>query len=67
MLLTQLPVRAVAVRAIDLEVSRPAWLAMMKDQVKKLLDTSIVLCQEYSDIMKAHSGEMEAAHVERPP
>ena len=63
MLLTQLPV-GVAVRAIDLEVSRQAWLVMMKDWVRKLLDASTVLCQEYSDIMKAHSGEMEAAHTD---
>ena len=63
MLLTQLPVGAV-VGAIDLEVSHQAWLAMMKEQVRKLLDTSTVLCQEYSNIVKAHSGEMEAAHAD---
>ena len=61
-LLTQLPVGA-AVRAIDLEVSRQAWLGMMKDRVSKLLDASTVLCQEYSDIMKAHSGEMEVTRT----
>ena len=59
--LTQLPV-GVAVGAIDLEASWQAWLAMMKDRVRKLLDMSTVLCQEYSNIMKAHSSEMEAAH-----
>ena len=37
---------------------------MMKEWVRKLLDASKVLCQEYSDIMKAHSGEMEAAHTD---
>ena len=63
MLLTQLPV-GVAVRAIDLEASRQAWLGMMKDRVSKLLDASTVLCQEYSNIVKAHSGEMEAAHAD---
>ena len=36
---------------------------MMKDRVSKLLDASTILCQEYSDIMKAHSGEMEVAHA----
>ena len=61
--LTQLPV-GVAVRAIDLEASCQAWLAMMKDRVRKLLDASTVLCQEYSNIVKAHSREMEAAHAD---
>ena len=60
--LTQLPV-GVAVRAIDLEASHQVWLAMMKDRVRKLLDTFTILCQEYSDIVKAHSSEMEAAHA----
>ena len=32
--------------------------------VRKLLDVSTVLCQEYSDIVKAHSSEMEAAHTD---
>ena len=32
--------------------------------MSKLLDASTVLCQEYSDIVKAHSGEMEAAHAD---
>ena len=36
---------------------------MMKDRVRKLLDASTVLCQEYSDIVKVHSGEMEADHA----
>ena len=63
MLLTQLPVGA-AVGAIDLEASHQAWLAMMKYRVRKLLDASTVLCQEYSDIVKAHSGEMEVAHAD---
>ena len=63
MLLTQLPV-GVAVRAIDLKASHQVWLAMMKDWVRKLLDASTVLCQEYSDIVKAHTGEMEAAHAD---
>ena len=61
--LTQLPVGSV-VGAIDLEVSHQVWLAMMKEWVRKLLDASTVLCQEYSDIVKAHSGEMEAAHAD---
>ena len=61
--LTQLPVGA-AVVAIDLEASHQVWLAMMKDRVRKLLDASTVLCQEYSDIVKAHSGEMEAAQAD---
>ena len=60
--LTQLTV-GVAVRAVDLEVSRQAWLGLMKDRVNKLLNTSTVLCQEYSDIVKTHSGEMEVAHT----
>ena len=62
-LLTQLPVGS-AVGAIDLEASHQAWLAMMKEQVRKLLDASKVLCQDYGDIMKAHSSEMEAAHAD---
>ena len=57
MSLTQLPVGAV-VRAIDLEASHQVWLGLMKDRVSKLLNTSTVLCQEYSDIMKTHSGKM---------
>ena len=61
--LTQLPVGS-AVGAIDLGASRQAWLAMMKEQVRKLLDTSKVLCQDYSNIMKAISSEMEAAHTD---
>ena len=61
--LTQLPVGS-AIGAIDLEASHQAWLAMMKEQVRKLLDASKVLCQEYSDIVKAHSCEMEAAHAD---
>ena len=61
--LTQLPIGS-AVRAIDLEASHQAWLAMMKERVRKLLDASTVLCQEYSDIVKAHSSEMEAAHAD---
>ena len=61
-LLTQLPVGS-AVGAIDLEASHQAWLAMMKEWVTKLLDASKVLCQEYGDIVKAHSGKMEAAHA----
>ena len=61
--LTQLPVGS-AIGAIDLEVSHQAWLAMMKEWVRKLLDASKVLCQEYSNIVKAHSSEMEAAHAD---
>ena len=57
-LLTQLPVGA-AVGAVDLEASRQAWLGLMKDRVNKLLDASTILCQEYSDIVKKHSGEIE--------
>ena len=62
MLLTQLPVGS-AVEGIDLGASCQAWLAMMMERVRKLLDTSKVLCQDYGDIVKAHSGEMEAAHA----
>ena len=36
---------------------------MMKERVRKLLDASKVLCQDYSDIVMAHSSEMEAAHA----
>ena len=61
--LTQLPV-GVAVGAINLEASHQVWLGMMKDRVSKLLDASTILCQEYSDIVKAHSSEMEVAHTD---
>ena len=33
------------------------------ERVRKLLDASKVLCQDYGDIVKAHSSEMEAAHA----
>ena len=58
--LTQLPLGA-AVGAVNLEASRQVWLGLMKDRVNKLLDASTVLCQEYSDIVKTHSGKMEVA------
>ena len=61
--LTQLPVGS-AIGGIDLGASRQAWLAMMMEWVRKLLDASKVLCQDYGDIVKAHSGEMEAAHAD---
>ena len=61
--LTQLPVGS-EVGAIDLEASCQAWLVMMKEWVRKLRDASTVLCQEYSNIVKAHSGKMEAAHAD---
>ena len=61
--LTQLPVGS-AVGDIDLEASHQAWLVMMKEWVRKLLDASKVLCQDYSNIVKAHSGEMETAHAD---
>ena len=61
--LTQLSVGA-AVGAVNLEASRQAWLGLMKDRVNKLLDASTVLCQEYSDIVKKYSDEIEVAHAD---
>ena len=63
MLLTQLPVGTV-VEAVDLEASHQAWMGLMKDRVNKLLNTSTILCQEYSDIVKKYSGEIEVAHAD---
>ena len=62
-LLTQLPV-GTAVKAVDLEASRQAWLGLMKDRVNKLLDASTILCQEYSDIVEKYSGKIEVAHAD---
>ena len=61
--LTQLPV-GTAVEAVDLEASHQVWLGLMKDRVNKLLDASTVLCQEYSDIVKKYSHEIEVAHAD---
>ena len=61
--LTQLPL-GTAVKAVDLEASHQVWLGLMKDRVNKLLDTSTILCQEYSDIVKKYSGEIEVAHAD---
>ena len=47
-----------------MEASRQAWLGLMKDRVNKLLNASTVLCQEYSDIVKKYSGEIEVAHAD---
>ena len=60
--LTQLPVGA-AVKAVNLEASHQVWLGLMKDRVNKLLDASTILCQEYGDIVKKYSGEIEVAHA----